>query len=99
MFTYTEIAAVTGGSIQGNCDGAVTAVSTDSRSVEPDQLFVALRGDRFDGHDFVDQLADKGIRAVLVDETNKLSVPATMTCITVPDTLRALGDLAAAYRR
>lgn len=99
MFTYTEIAAVTGGSILGNCDGQVAGVSTDSRSVSPDQLFVALRGERFDGHDFIGQVAAKGIRAVLVDEKHWQDVPPHMTCIEVPDTLHALGDLAAACRR
>jgi UDP-N-acetylmuramoyl-tripeptide--D-alanyl-D-alanine ligase len=99
MFSYTEIAAVTGGSIQGRCDGDVAGVSTDSRSVAPDQLFVPLRGESFDGHDFIAEVASKGIRVVLADEKRRLDLPEEVTCITVPDTLRALGDLAGAYRR
>jgi UDP-N-acetylmuramoyl-tripeptide--D-alanyl-D-alanine ligase len=99
MFTITEIADVTGGSIHGDCQGEVSAVSTDSRTVAAGQLFVPLRGERFDGHDFIGQVIDKGVSAVLADETLKRDVSSRATIITVPDTLRALGDLAAAYRR
>jgi len=99
MFTYTEIAAVTGGSIQGSCLGEVAGVSTDSRSVAADQLFVPLRGERFDGHAFIGEVLAKGVRALLVDEKHQLDPLLDATVITVPDTLHALGDLAGAYRR
>ena len=99
MFTITEIAAVTGGSIHGARQGEVSAISTDSRTVAEGQLFVPLRGERFDGHDFIGQVIDKGVGAVLADETLKQDFSSRATIITVPDTLRALGDLAAAYRR
>jgi len=99
MFTITEIAAVTGGTIKGDCQGEVSAVSTDSRTVAAGQLFVPLRGERFDGHDFIGQVIDKGITVVLADEALKRDVASGATVITVPDTLRALGDLAAAFRR
>jgi len=99
MFTITEIAAVTGGSIHGNCQGEVSAVSTDSRTVSAGQLFIPLRGERFDGHDFIGQVVDKGVNVVLADETLWQDVSSRATIITVPDTLRALGDLAAAFRR
>ena len=104
MFTITEIAALTGGAIHGSCEGCVNAVSTDSRTVEPGQLFVPLRGERFDGHDFVEAVANKGITVVLVEESYQRSalqsgVSSAVTLIAVPDTLAALGDLAAAHRR
>src|ERR1039457_3870694 len=99
MFTYTEIASVTGGSIQGNCDGVVSGVSTDSRTAVSDQLFVPLRGARFDGHDYIADVVAKGIRVVMMDETLQMDLPAEVTCINVPETLKALGDLAAAHRR
>jgi len=99
MFTCMEIASVTGGTIRGSCEGEVTGISTDSRSVTKDQLFVPLRGERFDGHDYIPEVIAKGIRTVLVDESRRLYIPADVSCIKVPDTLWALGDLAAAHRR
>lgn len=99
MFTLTEIAAVTGGCIQGDCQGDVSAVSTDSRTVGHGELFVPLRGEHFDGHDFIAQVASKGVGAVLVDERYAGELPGGLTVIRVADTLRALGNLAAAHRR
>ena len=100
MFTINEIAAATGGRIVGLAAGEVTAVSTDSRSVTPGQLFVPLRGERFDGHAFIQEVADKGITTILADEQwlKNHPVPGSLTCIAVKSSLRALGDLAAAWR-
>ncbi|QEM66986.1 UDP-N-acetylmuramoyl-tripeptide--D-alanyl-D-alanine ligase [Geobacter sp. FeAm09] len=101
MFTAAEIAAATGGRVQGSAGTGVTAVSTDSRSVAPGELFVPLRGDRFDGHDFIAEVAAKGITTVLAEEKwlAHHTLPSGCTGIAVKDTLRALGDLAAAYRQ
>ncbi|NVN90887.1 MAG: UDP-N-acetylmuramoyl-tripeptide--D-alanyl-D-alanine ligase [Desulfuromonadales bacterium] len=99
MFTLTEIAAVTGGSIHGECQGNVSGVSTDSRTVRAGELFVPLRGERFDGHDFICQVAAKGVGAVLADENYSGELPASLPVIRVADSLRALGNLAAAHRR
>ena len=75
-----------------------TSVATDSRAIQPGQLFVALRGDRFDGHDFVAEVLAKGAVAALVDQVwaEQHRVPGTL--IVVPDTRLALGQLAAAWR-
>ena len=101
MFTINDIADATGGRIIGSCEGEVSGISTDSRSVSADELFVPLRGDSFDGHDYLASVADKGIQAVLASESwlANHNLPGSLTCIAVDDTLRALGDLAAAYRR
>lgn len=101
MFTTEEIAEATGGLIHGSPEGIVTGISTDSRTVRPGELFVPLRGDRFDGHDFLSAVEQKGISVVLADERwlANGTPPAHACCIAVPDTLRALGDLAAAYRQ
>jgi len=104
VFSIAEIAALTGGAIHGRCEGEVRGVSTDSRTVEPGQLFVPLRGERFDGHDFIDSVVEKGITAVLAEEGFLRRQPlsgrfSAATVISVPDTLAALGDLAAAHRR
>lgn len=69
-------------------------VSTDSRSLRAGDLFFALRGRAFDGHEYLGQAFGKGAMAAVVDRD--LEAPGTL--IRVPDTLSALGDLAAAYR-
>ena len=99
MFTINDIAVATGGNVHGAPKGEVQGISTDSRTTQPGQLFVALRGDRFDGYDFIDQVAERGVRVVLAERSHPLTEADKITVIVVPDTLRALGDLAAAYRR
>jgi UDP-N-acetylmuramoyl-tripeptide--D-alanyl-D-alanine ligase len=71
-------------------------VVTDTRTLAPGDLFVALKGERFDGHDFVAAARDKGAVAALVaaDRAGKLSG----NLIAVPNPLRALGELAAHWR-
>jgi UDP-N-acetylmuramoyl-tripeptide--D-alanyl-D-alanine ligase len=101
MYTINEIALTTRGRIIGHANGDVTAISTDSRSVAPGQLFVALRGVRFNGHTFIREVAERGVTAVLAEEQwlKGHPIPDSVTCIAVKDCLRALGDLAAAWRQ
>jgi len=101
MFTINDIADATGGRIIGSDEGEVSGISTDSRSVTAGELFVPLCGTSFDGHDYLAAVADQGIDTVLASESwlTNHSLPAPLTCIAVNDTLRALGDLAAAFRR
>jgi len=72
-------------------------VCTDSRSLQAGDLFVALRGERFDGHDFVEEAAARGAAAVIV-EPSALSQSLPCPKIVVADTRRALGRLGACYR-
>ncbi len=66
-------------------------VSTDTRTLRPGDLFVALRGERFDGHDFIARAVQAGCGAVVADhDPGECPVPVYR----VPDTLKALGDLA-----
>lgn len=75
------------------------SVGTDSRAIQPGQLFVALRGERFDGHDFVDTAATAGATAALVDSRwAQLHPGVSLPLIVVDDTRLALGALAAAWR-
>ncbi|MBT1072083.1 UDP-N-acetylmuramoyl-tripeptide--D-alanyl-D-alanine ligase [Pelotalea chapellei] len=99
MFTIQEIAAATGGIIKGNPAGEITAVSTDSRSIRPGMLFVPLKGERFDGHDFIEMVVSNGIRAIVAEQAPQGISGEDVTVILVPDTLRALGDLALFHRR
>ncbi len=96
MFDLERIARITGGELSsGAHNRALANVSTDSRNLSPGALFVPLRGKRFDGHDYLGQAVKNGAAACLSEEVVAgLSVPV----IRVGDTLRALGDIAAAWR-
>jgi UDP-N-acetylmuramoyl-tripeptide--D-alanyl-D-alanine ligase len=67
MFKIEEIVRATRGTIIGKGEGEVSGVSTDSRTVSADELFVALKGERFNGHDFVQAAAGRGVRFFLVE--------------------------------
>lgn len=100
MFSVREIVEATGGVLRGDAGLTVAGVSTDSRCIRPGDLFVALRGERYDGHDYVPQALAAGVRAFIVASdwvANQDSNEGTF--IAVFDTLRALGDLAAWHRR
>ena len=101
MFSIEQLASITHGRLIGPETGTVSGISTDSRTIKPGELFVPLRGDRFDGHDYINGLASRRITASLCDEAwlQHQQPPATLSCIAVQDTLRALGDLAADFRK
>ncbi len=67
MFTTSEIARAVGGELFGSGDITVTGVSTDTRTIENGTLFVAVKGERFDGNDFISDAAEKGAAAVISD--------------------------------
>ncbi len=74
-------------------------VGTDSRAIVPGQLFVALRGERFDGHDFIATAAAAGAAAAMVDARWAAANPKPpLPLVVVDDTRLALGTLAAAWR-
>jgi len=74
----------------------VAGVCTDTRALAPGQLFVALRGERFDAHDFLAAARAKGAAAVLFERWVEGVAPPALW---VPDSRRALGELAAGWRR
>ena len=81
------------GSLIGD-DSAFDCVGTDSRAVRPGQLFVALKGERFDGHDYAKQALEQGAAAVVLEKNTANLSPA----IVVEDSYLALGQLAAHWR-
>jgi UDP-N-acetylmuramoyl-tripeptide--D-alanyl-D-alanine ligase len=90
----------TGGErVLGDPTMVVAGVSTDSRAIGQGDLFVALRGDRFDGHDFLLEAIRAGAAALLIDRAGASRAPAHFPQLWVDDTRQALGRLAAAYRR
>jgi UDP-N-acetylmuramoyl-tripeptide--D-alanyl-D-alanine ligase len=97
-FTPGELAVATGGRWIGAPPGELTGVSTDTRSLQPGDLFVALKGDRFDGHDYLAQAAAAGARAAMVAE-RRASDPCPLPRLAVADPLQALGAVARHHRR
>lgn len=92
---HDVIAAIGGELVQGNIEGEITGVSTDSRTTEPGDLFFALIGENSDGHEYVVKAVENGAAAVVVSR----AVEVGGMVINVPDTLVALGDLAMWHRK
>ncbi|GAB4204945.1 MAG: UDP-N-acetylmuramoyl-tripeptide--D-alanyl-D-alanine ligase [Sandaracinaceae bacterium] len=95
-FSVDEAARVTGAALVRPGARAIRGISTDTRTLAEDNLFVALRGERFDGHSFVAKAVETGASAVLVD--HDLAVPGEAAVLRVEDTLSALGALARHHR-
>ncbi len=94
--TGTALAAACGGKLYGTCP-AITGVVTDSRKAGPGDLFVALHGQRADGHDFVPQVLAQGAACALVERLPD-PLPEKGALLLVPDTSLAIQRLAGAYR-
>jgi UDP-N-acetylmuramoyl-tripeptide--D-alanyl-D-alanine ligase len=95
------VAAVKGHMVSGDPQACFSGFNSDSRTVQRGELFWALKGDRFDGHDFTSRAVMKGASGMVVQKgflTSLKDVPP-IAVIAVDDTLRALGDLAAWWRR
>jgi UDP-N-acetylmuramoyl-tripeptide--D-alanyl-D-alanine ligase len=95
MMQLAEAAAALGARTSGG-DMLFTGLSTDSRSIRAGDLFVALRGERFDGHDFLKAAAAAGAAAAMVDVAYRGEYP--LPALVVGDTRRSLGDLARYWR-
>ncbi len=90
-----EIAtALQGRLVNCSADKEITGVSIDSRSIKQGDLFIALRGESFDGHNFIGSAAEKGATLVITEKEPEQSVPH----ILVRDSLKALQDIARHYR-
>jgi UDP-N-acetylmuramoyl-tripeptide--D-alanyl-D-alanine ligase len=85
----------------GEAEAKIKNVCTDSRQVKAGDVFFAIKGEKFDGHDFVAEVAAKGAGAVVVEKSKigGLKVPPGCAILTVDDVRIAFGKLAAAYRR
>src|ERR1700741_5188632 len=84
---------------QGDGKVPVERISTDSRTIKKGELFVALRGENFDGHKFVENVAENGAAGAIVDLKWKGNVANTFAVIRADDTLVAYQNLAANYRK
>lgn len=90
LWTKQELQEATGGLLPENI--RAYGVSIDTRTLQPGDLFIALKGDRLDGHDYVEQALKKGAVAALVD--HPMVIPDSDKLLVVPDTGKALHRLA-----
>jgi UDP-N-acetylmuramoyl-tripeptide--D-alanyl-D-alanine ligase len=99
--TPAWIARAVGGALTGgDANVEVGEVVIDSRIAAAGDLFIAIRGPRFDGHDFVAEVTERGVAAVIVQAAPLKGAPyGAAAVITVGDTVRALQDLARAVRQ
>jgi len=97
--TLAQITAFANGVLHsGESDRKISRVSTDSRTLQPGDLFVPLRGENFDGHQFVQQAVERGAAGAMVEENWNGSTPADFALVRLPDTLVGYQTLAANYR-
>ncbi len=85
--------------LRGSPEQVIRRVCTDSRHVHAADLFVALRGERFDGHAFLSEVMQKGIAAAVVERDHALPSLEDCGLIVVDNTRKAYGQMAARYRR
>jgi UDP-N-acetylmuramoyl-L-alanyl-D-glutamate--2,6-diaminopimelate ligase len=81
----------------GNLNVAVTSLTDDSRAVKPGGVFVAVKGERVDGHAFVDKAVAAGAAALVVQQNARVTAPASMPVVRVDDSRRLLGVLAGRF--
>ena len=100
MYSLSEIAKITNGKlVLKGADREYKGISTDSRSIKKGEIFLAIKGEQFDGHTFIDDVYDKGIRAVIVSNARKIKKRCKeLSYVIVNDTIRALGDIAKKWR-
>ncbi len=99
MMTLAQVVQwLPGAQCHGNAAQTVVRVHTDTRTIEPGDLFVALKGDRFDANDFLHEAEQRGAVAALCHPGANRSGLSKLVCIEVADTKLALGALAAAWR-
>ena len=103
--TENLVEATRGELLCGDLQHRFTGVSIDSRSISAGDLFVAITGETYDGHAFIENIVDQGVRGFVVSrrKSDQWSVAAWkkkhLACIAVEDTTRALGDMAAFNRQ
>ena len=98
LWTLAALRAATGGRVLGHPRAQISGISIDSRSVGAGEAFFAIKGERFDGHQFVADALKRGAALAVVAEAKLGAMPAGAALIAVPDVLEALRGLARAAR-
>ena len=97
--SLSEVSKYSKGKVDENAKKIIIdSVSTDSRKLKKGSLFVALKGDNFDGHDYVNEALASGASAAMVNKVTKVGLESNLPLIKVEDTLVGLQDLARSYR-
>ena len=98
MTLQTVKKATDGKILRGRPDLVLAGISTDTRTLEPGDLFFAIRGDKYDAHDFLPHAAGSGAAAAVIDDKHAAQRAPDLPLVLVQDTTRALGDLAHWHR-
>lgn len=95
------VTPIQGELISGKADTVFKGISTDTRTILPGQLFLAIKGERFDGHDFLEKAINKGAVGLVMEKRRRFEIPriGNTAIIIVSDSLKALGNLAGWWRR
>ncbi len=93
ILTLKQIAEATGGTLFGE-DIEINGISTDTRTISEGMLFVPIKGENFDGHEFIDKAIEKGAFAFLSNR----QIKSEESYVLVKDTRKALGDIARFYK-
>jgi len=110
IWTLDNVLDATGGELLTQVRNSIQnltfpGISTDSRKAGPGELFIAIKGDIYDGHDFIGNALERGVRGILVSRAkadnilNLFCKNKKKVCIAVSDTLKSLGNLAAFHRK
>lgn len=106
MWTVQDILEATGGElVAGDRDQRFSSIAIDSRRIAAAEVFVAIRGEVHDGHGFIPDVLDRGVRGLVVGRSrvgelsSGLRQAQRIACVAVTDTTRALGDLGAYHRK
>ncbi|HNY49573.1 MAG TPA: UDP-N-acetylmuramoyl-tripeptide--D-alanyl-D-alanine ligase [Smithella sp.] len=103
VFSVTEVLQATSGTfISGTVETIFQGISTDSRLIQKGNLFVALKGEKFDGHDFIETAIKEGVSGLLIQDEGKVprgKATKKVAVIKVADTLFSLGELAHYWRK
>ena len=84
--------------ISGDSGAFVTGISTDTREIKKGEMFIALKGDNFDGHNFIQTAVLNGAACIAVDDDKKIPENIDAAVVKVEDCLKALGDFANFWR-
>jgi len=102
LFEFNELIKACSGRLVGvGSSGPVKGISIDTRSIKPGEAFIAIRGDNFDGHCFINQALKKGAACVIVKKAPdcRARTEAPVCFVEVADTVAALGDIARRHRQ
>ncbi|MCK7613550.1 UDP-N-acetylmuramoylalanyl-D-glutamyl-2,6-diaminopimelate--D-alanyl-D-alanine ligase [Roseibium sediminicola] len=98
LWTLNAFVEAAGGSIKGDAGAEITGISIDSRTLEPGDAFVAIKGDRLDGHDYAAAALESGASLALIAEDRLPDLPEDGRYVVVEDPLEALRKLGIAAR-